>query len=296
MRNSLNITSEYFVRNFITIALILSILIILFIFIPKVTTKPNNPKPQVTTTNLKFLKINSASAYLLETGTETAIDASIDLLIGYVTGTPPAWYDNFINFGMNAIPGAGEINTGKKFGKLGKTINNIRLKLNNVVNCKTLLKDIDNSILKLKNNIYNGKFQEAKQTVSYLTGDLFELRVLTKRKNITFANAHKMDICKHLKIDKRKISGFNSFELDYIAKRNDIYIFGQAKSNAPFDRRRFKKIKKQLEMTVNFAKEAKKQGKNVEVEFVFDNTATKELINVIENYSKEIKITVKQNL
>lgn len=93
----------------------------------------------------------------------------------------------------------------------------MRSKINNIVNCEKLVTNIHKRIDKIKDYLLNGKLEKAKNSITYLTGDLFELRVLSRQNNIIAGSAYKTDICRYLNIDSRTINRFDDLEIDFIA-------------------------------------------------------------------------------
>jgi len=191
--------------------------------------------------------------YLLETGAETALDYTLDVLIGELTGEKPTWTGVAINFAWNLIPGAGEANSIKKGARLFKAINKIVDRVGHIPGVKKLTREVRENYEKFYEALMTGDKQRISSTLGNFGGKLFELRLAASVEGVK-------------RVGYRP-PGFNG-EIDLLIKRGEKTIFGEAKSGdfskMTFDQFMDSKHGRQMEKILNYAKE---QG--AELEYFF---------------------------
>ncbi len=192
--------------------------------------------------------------YLLETGAETALDYTLDVLIGELTGEKPTWTGVAINFAWNLIPGAGEANSIKKGARLFKAINKIVDRVGHIPGVKKLTREVRGNYEKFYEALMTGDKQKFSSALGNFGGKLFELRLAA--------------IVDGVKRVGYRPPGFNG-EIDLLIKRGEKTIFGEAKSGdfskMTFDQFMSKKERRnQMNRLLNYAKE-----QSAEVEYFF---------------------------
>ncbi len=198
--------------------------------------------------------------YLLETGAETALDYTLDVLIGELTGEEPTWTDVAINFGLNLIPGAGESNSIRKGTKLFKAVSKIVDRVGHIPGVKKLTREVRGLYDKFYEALKTGNKQKISSALGNFGGKLFELRLAASVEGV-------------VEIGRKFVYKGNNFEIDLVIQRGEKIIFGEAKSR-DFSKMTFDQFKKkygdQLDRLLNYAKE---QGAEVEYFFKKGNVS-----------------------
>lgn len=116
---------------------------------------------------------------------QTVPDAVIGTILAQLTGIPYTWVDRLVDFGLNLIPGAGQLDTAKKLGKIGEAIDTIidaarlaeRLPRGLVGRADSLVNDIRRSWGQFQDQVLAGQFDRAGATWGALIGKIRELQV-----------------------------------------------------------------------------------------------------------------------
>ncbi len=116
---------------------------------------------------------------------QTVPDAVIGTILAQLTGIPYTWVDRLVDFGLNLIPGAGQLDTAKKLGKIGEAIDTIidaarlgdRLPRGLVGRADGLINDIRRSWGQFQEQVLAGDFNRARATWGALIGKIRELQV-----------------------------------------------------------------------------------------------------------------------
>ena len=98
-----------------------------------------------------------AAIVLAEAAGQTAVDASLDILFAFASGSPtPRWYNHVGNFISNIVPGFGEFRTLKKINKLRQAIYTTKERLDGIVGMSKLYKRTKNHLDGFSDKIISG--------------------------------------------------------------------------------------------------------------------------------------------
>lgn len=119
---------------------------------------------------------------------QTVPDAVIGAILQQLTGIPYTWVDKLIDFGLNLIPGVGQLDTAKKLAKIGEAIDSIidaarlaeRLPRGVVGQADAMANNVRRVWAQFQEQILAGDFNRAGTTWGSLIGHIREMQVAGK--------------------------------------------------------------------------------------------------------------------
>lgn len=160
---------------------------------------------------------------------QTVPDALIGTILAQLTGVPYGWLDRAIDFGLNLIPGVGQLDTAKKLAKVGEAIDKIidtarlaeKLPRGLVGRADAAANAIRTTWGQFQDQVLSGNITQAGTTWGKLIGQIREVQVVGK---IADRGAVIEDIGK-----KFKVPGGNR-EFDVIFREGSEKVFGEVKT------------------------------------------------------------------
>lgn len=119
---------------------------------------------------------------------QTVPDALIGTILAQLTGVPYGWLDRAIDFGLNLIPGVGQLDTAKKLAKVGEAIDKIidtaklaeKLPRGLVGRADAAANAIRTTWGQFQNQVLSGNLTQAGTTWGKLIGQIREVQVVGK--------------------------------------------------------------------------------------------------------------------
>lgn len=116
---------------------------------------------------------------------QTVPDAVLGTILAQLTGIPYTWVDQLVDFGLNLIPAAGQLDTARKLGKIGEAIDKIldaarlaeRLPRGVVGQADAIANNIRRVWGQFQEQVLSGDFQRAGVTWGALIGHIREAQV-----------------------------------------------------------------------------------------------------------------------
>lgn len=162
---------------------------------------------------------------------QTVPDALIGAILQQLTGVPYTWVDKLVDFGMNLIPGAGQLDTAKKLAKVGEAIDKIvdaarladKLPKGLVGRADALTRRIGEDWAAFQKQVGEGDFSRAATTWGALIGKIREMQVASK---VVDNGATLVDIGKKIKVPGGNV------EIDLIFEQGGRKFFGEVKTGS----------------------------------------------------------------
>lgn len=162
---------------------------------------------------------------------QTVPDALIGAILQQLTGVPYTWVDKLVDFGLNLIPGAGQLDTAKKLAKVGEAIDRIvdaarlteKLPRGLVGRADALTRRIGDDWAAFQKQVGAGDFSKAATTWGALIGKIREMQVASK---VVDNGATLQDIGKKIKVPGGNV------EIDLIFQQGGRKFFGEVKTGS----------------------------------------------------------------
>jgi hypothetical protein len=217
--------------------------------------------------------------WILKAAGETVIDLGIDLAFGYLTGQPPGFWDEAINFGSNLI-GTGEIGKiakiAKYTAKINEIVDKVKLIRGGVVLADRLKNSGEHLIKVLEDASFLSEPQKAWQKVNgaidAVVGTAYESRIAISLGNkVKAVGLRNQDLADNLGISFNDLSDLsirrgdtspsaNNFEVDILEDLgNGVLSISEAKSKEAFNSNLYKSLDRSADLALE---RYNKTGKN----------------------------------
>ncbi|PAX06545.1 hypothetical protein [Sphingomonas lenta] len=119
---------------------------------------------------------------------QTAPDVLIGTITQQLTGVPYTWVDRLVDFGLNLVPGAGQLDTAKKLAKLGEAVDTIvdatrlasKLPTGIANKADAAARTIAREWETFQGHVASGNFERAGQSWGSLIGRIREMQVASR--------------------------------------------------------------------------------------------------------------------